>query len=72
MATNKKTPKFERQADSRRGVKDLEGRVTVRIILVGTNGRRIHGNMSRSFTLRSAKVGEVTEAIELALFGDDD
>ena len=66
---NKKAPKFERQADARRGSADEPGRVTVRIILVGTNGRRIEGNMSRSFTLRSAKVGEVTEAIELALFG---
>jgi len=58
----------------RRNTKDEEGTVRVRIALVHPqyNSSHIKGNITRSFTVKEAKVSTVADAFETVLEESDD
>ena len=59
---------FKRGGNTNRN--DKAGLIRVRIVL-DNNDKDHKGNISKALTVRDAKVSEVTKAIELALFGED-
>lgn len=61
-------PRFER---ARGGTLDGPGRVVVMIRLMEPNGKVVKGSVSRTITLASARVSEVIQVIESALFGQE-
>lgn len=58
----------------RRNTKDAEGTVRVRITLVWPRMQSSHvkGNITRSFTVKAAKVSQVADAFETILEEQDD
>ena len=61
---------FEKGGQRRRGAVDNKGKVRLKAWLVHQDGTRIKGNIGRSCTVNDAKVSEVIEAVEEALFGE--
>lgn len=64
--------RFERNAGRlRKNVRDGVGTVQVRVILLADGGNSPQkGNISRTFSIKSARVSEVADFLERAAFGE--
>jgi hypothetical protein len=64
----RRRPRFERSGVPR--AKDDEaGKIRVHVFLCGDAGYHAAGNITRSYTIKNAKVSAVAKALEEALFG---
>ena len=53
-----------------RTIKDVVGRVHIRIALTSSDPEKL-GNISHNLTIAEAKVSDVADVVERALFGED-
>ena len=64
------SPRLYKQLKRGTNTKDSSGNVQVRIVLANGKGSSTSGNITRCFTVKSAKVSAVARAIRKALFGN--
>lgn len=67
--SKKKKPKFQLANSSQHDeLEDVTGKVKVMVRAVNEHGTWLKGNITKTFTIPSAKVSDVADAIQAALF----
>lgn len=61
--------KYRRAQQFMRGTEDGSGRLVIAVRRVGPDGKRVPGSVTKTVTVADAKVLEVFDVIEKALFG---